>query len=330
MSTHSCDVVKIKLEEHPNADSLSVVRVGGYQCVVKTEDWKDGDLGTYIPPDSLVPTSNPQFAFLQKKDRSQERVKAIKLRGVWSQGLLIHAPKGATEGQDLMKDLGIKHYEPPLSMSTGGDNEQAPPGHYPKYDVENFNRYNTVIQEGDEVVITEKIHGANARYKWYNGRIYCGSRTNWKKEYEKSIWWRALRQNPWIEEWCKTHPDFTLYGEVFGQVQNLKYGAGSNDIFFRVFDMWDGTKWLDYHEAMVYAKHKDYPGSHPRIKWVPVLYVGLFDENYARELAEDNSSFSDAQHHREGIVIKPIHEKWDQELGRVILKIVGNKYLAKS
>jgi len=184
MSTHSCDVVKVVLEEHPNADSLSIVRVGGYQCVVRTEEWKDDDLAVYIPPDSLVPTNNPQFAFLQKKDRSQERVRAIKLRGVWSQGLLVHAPGDAQEGQDLMEELGVKHYEPPLPMSTGGDNESAPPGHYPKYDVENFNRYNTVIKKGANVVITEKIHGANARYKWHDGRIYCGSRTNWKTIFE--------------------------------------------------------------------------------------------------------------------------------------------------
>jgi len=160
MSSHSCDVVEVKLEEHPNADALSIVRVGGYQCVVRTEDWQDGDLGVYIPPDSIVPDAE-QFAFLG----DHKRIKARKFRGMYSQGLLIPAPAGAKAGDDLMEQLGIMHYEPPLPMSTGGEDAKAPEGHFPVYDVENFNKFNSILQPHDEVVITEKIHGASARYK---------------------------------------------------------------------------------------------------------------------------------------------------------------------
>jgi len=53
MSTHVVEVVKIKKENHPNADSLSIVKVRGWQCVVRTDDWEDGQLAAYIPPDSL-------------------------------------------------------------------------------------------------------------------------------------------------------------------------------------------------------------------------------------------------------------------------------------
>ena len=198
MSTHSCDVVEVKLETHPNADTLSIVRVGGWQCLVRTDDWKDGDLAVYVPPDSIVPQGDPQFEFLG----DHRRVKAKKLRGVWSAGLLVPAPEGAQVGEDLMEKLGIEHYEPPLPMSTGGDNVKPPAGVFPVYDVENFNRYPDVIQPGERVIITEKIHGANARYTWQDDQMYVGSRKNWKKEDEKSIWWKAFQQNPWFDIWC--------------------------------------------------------------------------------------------------------------------------------
>jgi len=324
MSNHSCDVVQVKLEEHPNADSLSVVRIGGYQCVVRTADWKEGDLGVYIPPDSVVPDTE-EFAFLGKN----KRIKVRKLRGVYSQGLLIPAPSDSSPGDDLMEQMEIYHYEPPLPMSTGGDNVKPPEGHFPVYDVENYNKYPNIIKPGTEVIITEKIHGASARYKWQNNELYVGSRKNWKKYDPKNIWWRAVKQNPWIEEWCGIYSHLTLYGEVFGPVQSLKYGAKNNDVFFRVFDLWDGNNWLDFTNAIQYAKDEKH-GIFGGVNWVPILYRGPFDEQVARQLAEEDSNIDGAKHHREGVVIKPVIEQWDQELGRVQLKIVGNRYLEKS
>lgn len=320
MAQHSCDVIEVKLETHPNADLLSIIRVGGWQCLVRTDDWKDGDLAVYVPPDSIVPQGDPQFEFLG----DHRRIKAKKLRGVWSVGLLVPAPQGAQVGEDWMERLGIEHYEPPLPMSTGGDNVKSPEGVFPVYDVENFNRYPDVIQPGERVTITEKIHGCSARFTWQDDQMYVGSRKNWKKEDEKNIWWKAFTQNSWIHEWCQKYPDFCLYGEVFGRVQSLQYGASPNEFKFRAFDIWHKRelRFLNLDEINVLESFG--------LRYVPVLHNGRFDEEMARKLAEDNSSITGAKHHREGVVIKPAVERRDDAVGRVILKIVGNKYLSKS
>ncbi|KKM04790.1 hypothetical protein LCGC14_1760790, partial [marine sediment metagenome] len=55
-----------------------------------------------------------------------------------------------------------------------------------------------------------------------------------------------------------------------------------------------------------------------------------FDEEMARKFAEENSSITDAKHYREGVVIRPVVERRNDAVGRVILKIVGNRYLSKS
>ena len=169
MSTHKCEVIRVLLEEHPTADLLSIVKVHGYECAVRTEEWKNGDLGVYIPPDSIVPDTEA-FKFLD----GHTRIRARKIRGRYSQGVLAHAPEGVQEGDDCMEMMGIEHYEPPMPMVSGGDNEKGPEGFFPVYDIEDYNRYAAeVFVPGEEVVATEKIHGclnAKARISMPDGQ----------------------------------------------------------------------------------------------------------------------------------------------------------------
>ena len=309
-STHRTEVIRVRLEPHPNADSLSIVRPWGYTVCVRTADWKDGDLGAYVVPDSIVPNS-PTFAFLGE----HRRVKVRRLRGVLSQGLLVPAPEGAQEGDDVASILGVTRYEPPLPMSTGGEDERPPAGWRPVYDVESWHRYRHLLVEGETIIVTEKIHGCNARYTFQDGRMHCGSRTTWKRESDTNLWWRALRQSPWIEGWCREHEGVTLYGEVFGQVQDLKYGAGRNDLFFRAFDAW-GKGWMPQVELQTTTA-----------QMVPTLFVGPYSEEKVRELATGQSTFAD--HIREGCVIRPVVQRDSEEIGRVVLKLVSDAYLER-
>ena len=189
-STHQVEVVSIVLEKHPNADSLSIVNVfGGYTCVVRTADWQAVAQGAYLPPDSVVDTSRPEFSFLKPKADGTHRVKAIKLRKVVSYGLMVPAPEGSNLGDDVATQLGVTHYEPPLpgvqsdNLITGGETAKGPTVFTVKYDVDAFRKYHNLFTEGEPVWITEKIHGCSARYVYSDGQIHCGSRNEWKKEY---------------------------------------------------------------------------------------------------------------------------------------------------
>jgi RNA ligase (TIGR02306 family) len=311
-------VVAVKLQPHPNADLLSIVKVGDFQCVVKTEDWSDGDLAIYIPPDSVVPETK-QFEFLGK----HLRIKARKLRGEWSVGLLMPAPGGAEVGEDFMEKLGVIHYEPQIhgDFKTGGENVNSPDGFFPTYDVLNFRKYSNRFDSGEEVVATEKIHGANARFVCVDDVIFCGSRKFWKKQDPNNLWWKALEHNPALEAWIRHHQGYVVYGEVFGQVQNLKYGSRSGQIFFASFDILRGDQWLSFDEARKIGAG---------LPWVPTIYRGPFDKDKIIELAEGDSQWVSADHYLEGVVVKPIQERTDRKIGRVQLKVVGNRYLSKS
>jgi hypothetical protein len=141
MSELHVPVVRIgKVGKHPNADTLSITQAGGFPVIFRTGDFKEGDLAIYVPIDSLLPLDNPLFRFLAKAEPtpgSYHRLKALRLRGIFSRGLLAPASDPRTaKGTPIVGRriwptcYGIKKYEPelPVSMNT----EQLPdPGFAP-------------------------------------------------------------------------------------------------------------------------------------------------------------------------------------------------------
>jgi RNA ligase (TIGR02306 family) len=330
MSTHKVEVIRInEIEKHPNADSLGLVRVGGWTCAVRLGDWQPGDLAAYVEPDYVVPDVEA-FAFL----KGARRIKAKRLRGMWSQGLLTRAPEGASEGDDVMEALGVTRYEPEMRFQkVGAVRDDVEPPHHSlaslaKYDLEPWQRHRDLLIPGEIVAVTEKIHGANARYAWRDGRLWVGSRTQWKKRVEDAFdpWWAAVDQHPQIEDWCKRHPEFVLFGEVFGdRVQDLKYGTKSGEVRFAAFDIFDAARG-EFVDFSWLASMTLYPS----IETVPFFGVGAYDPTSIEALASGRSMVPGANHLREGIVIRPLVERWDPRVGRVVLKLVSNEYLERA
>lgn len=315
-STHKVEVVPVVLEKHPNADSLSIVRVFGYTCIVRTQDWEGKTRGAYIPPDSIVPDT-PDFSFLGGK----RRIKVSRLRGILSQGLLWPVDEATPLGEDVAEKLGVTHYERPMDISkvTYGEEEKGPMG-IPTYDLESWYRYPDVFQ-GREIIITEKIHGASAKYLFLEGRMWAGSRRTWKKEAADNMWWRILRENTWIEGWCRTHPGCTLFGEIYGYVQDLRYGHLPGTFSFRAFDVmesdgrWKGGYEFHYNQERGLVR-------------VPILYIGMYSEEILRSHI-DGPTLLGGEHLREGAVIRTMTEEWSPLVGRLHLKAVSAEYLSR-
>lgn len=105
-----------------NADAIEKVTVLGWECIVKKDEKiKVNDLVVYIEIDSIAPPVEP-FLFLEPR---RYRVRTIRLRGVYSQGLALpisYFPEIALkvknntfkEGSDLTELLGIVKYDPEL------------------------------------------------------------------------------------------------------------------------------------------------------------------------------------------------------------------------
>ena len=202
-----------------------------------------------------------------------------------------------------------------------GDNAKPPKNTPPTYDVEGFKNYPHTFAEGEEVVVTEKIHGSNARYLFDGKKMHVGSKNLWKSEKSTCIWRRALKELPWIEEWCRANPLCTLYGEVVPTQVGYTYGTDETfPVKFFAFDVllpegrWEDKKVFEF-TVPVNAK-------------VPLLYQGPYDEAKIKALVEGKSAV-DGKTLREGIVISSATERTVRGLGRAQLKLKSMKFMEK-
>jgi RNA ligase (TIGR02306 family) len=330
MSQFSVPVIQLgKVGKHPNADTLSITTVMGCPVIFRTGDFVEGSLAIYVPVDAVVPKIVPGTEFLGDK----RRIKAMKIRGIFSMGLLLPAslvtpdPYGnyPAIGDDMSDYLCITKYEEPEDLRTGTATAKAPklPFPAPVYDIESWRKYGPFTDAAaDEVVITEKLHGTNSRFVFAEGELHVGSHTQWKKNEPGCVWWRMARQYNLAEKLAKW-PDFIFYGETYGAVQDLRYGHEKGQASLRFFDIYDANtgKWVDDAPFERILGELD-------LTRVPVLYHGpLAGAPDLDELAKGKSTIAD--NIREGIVIKPTEELWCDTYGRVILKLVGEDYLLR-
>lgn len=198
---------------------------------------------------------------------------------------------------------------------------------------ENRMRYDLETENHNYFANSILVHNCNWRGTFYNNRMWVGSRRQWKKENKNTVWWKVLEQNPWIEEFCRENEGQFLYGEVYGWIQNLRYGHNRNEFSFKAFDILDpqGLKWMNawdfYHTSFYKLNQTDGSNDEIKIQRVPLIYEGAYSEEKVRELISGKSLIAD--HMREGIVIRPFCERWNQEIGRVHLKAVSAEYLSK-
>ena len=335
MSEFHVTVVKLgPMVSHPNADTLNITKVFDYQVITKKGGFQEGELVVYVPVDSVVPDveewhwlcptnadGKPNFPVGQVPEKYRV-IEAKKLRGIFSQGMLAPLPKSVNklnEGDDVTHIMGITKYEPPVSFTMSGDVESPPKGWaFSTYtDIEGMRRYPDIIQFEEEVVVTEKIHGCNGRYVHDGERLWVGSHTQIKKFDVNSLWWQACNDRSMVFDLAPFH---IFFGEVFGQVSDLKYGVKSG-CKFRVFDVYDvkAQRYIDHDDAVAIA-------TRCRLEWVPTLYRGPWKPEL-NELCEGQSVL--ANNVREGFVVKPVKERWNQEIGRVILKRHGEGYLLR-
>lgn len=77
------------------ADAIEAAMIGGWAVVVKKDEFKPGDLVLYFEIDSIIPHKIAPFLASYYNLKTYEngvegyRLKTKRMRGVWSQGLII-------------------------------------------------------------------------------------------------------------------------------------------------------------------------------------------------------------------------------------------------
>lgn len=327
MSTHQVTIFEVEsVLPHSNADALEIVPVNGWQAIVRKGDFTPGKRAIFIEPDYIVPTDREYFKFLAKAGKTHHRLKAAKLRGVVSFGLIISVPQELqhiVDGVAMMEALGVIRYEPAVKYLTSNElpHEDMPNIFCPKFDIESFKNYPKLIPPETIVYVTEKIHGANARYLWADDRFYIGSRNRWIKPEDDTVWKAAVDTRPEILTWCKANPETVLFGEIFGKVQSLTYGSPNSVHFVGFAALSRQTGWIK--QADLFLSLLGQGVSH-----APLLYHGPLKDAPIATLCEEDSSVPNAPkgHMREGVVVVPEKEEVGPSAGRMALKQISDRY----
>lgn len=400
MANFECKVVKIeKKANHPNADRLTIYNIGGYNCISnKLPDGSDrynvGDLVVYIPENALLPEWLLKKMDFWNKEKNcgmlagkeGNRVKPLKLRGIFSEGILypakeievgndtednyrrseyriegkpygmgdVYVPENSyipylvvNEGDNVADFLGITKYEPPIPATMGGEIFNGGTEIVVPYDVEPIQKYMDAFVEGELFEATEKIHGTQTRFIFSKGianeetfgenkDIYIASKGQGDKglffknnlSNANSYYVRAFKLND-IEnkvvnsELYKNSDMLTLFGETYG-MQDLKYGLENGHIGYRLFDVYVGKprqgRFLNYEECKAFALELG-------IERVPSLYVGEYSFEKVMELTSGKTTLGKNKDQiREGVVIRPLNERYINGLGRCFLKSVSEAY----
>jgi RNA ligase (TIGR02306 family) len=334
MSTLIVEVCRIqKVAPHANAERLELAHVKGWQCVVPKGKYKAGDKIVYIPPDAVLPVELSDRIGVTKY-LSNGRVRCAKLRGEPSFGVVMDLPEDLPEGEDVAGRYGVTKYVPPL-RTTAGDAEPEHPLFARYTEIENLRNFPDVIAPGEQVVVTEKIHGTCCRIGYVRDegsatmRPVAGSKQQQRKipedaeSFANNLYWYPASL-PCVDEMMhflneQNHNQVILFGEVYGKVQSLRYGV-PNGIAFRAFDLLIDGRYLDYEEFDAICAAYDVP-------MAPPLYRGPFSLDVIHRHAQGMSELPLADNIREGVVVRPAVERRDPKVGRVILKYIGDAYL---
>ncbi|MGA5556514.1 RNA ligase (ATP) [Streptomyces lavendulocolor] len=348
MSTLRVTAELLTVHDHPNADALELAQVGLYRAVVAKGAYRTGEAAVYIPEQAVLPAGLVEELGLTGRlaGKASNRVKAVRLRGELSQGLVcrpraladVDLARAAAEGTDFAEALGITKWVPPVPTTMNGDVEAAP-DLLPWVDIENIQRYPGIFEPGEPVVLTEKLHGTACLMTYVAGedRVHVSSKGYGAKglaltEDPRNLYWRAIRAYdvPAVAADLAARLGATrigVFGEVYGAgVQDLAYGADgrSRELGYAVFDVAaevDGqVRWLDPAGTVEGA-----------LPLVPRLYSGPYDIAKVLELATGRETVSGRELHlREGVVVRPATERYSPVVGgRAIAKAVSPAYLTR-
>ena len=338
------------VEPIPNADAIEKLRVLGWWVVVKKGEHQPGDKLVYCEIDSLLP-ERPEFEFLRpssfKPAQTDDtgavtlpagfRIKTARLRGQVSQGIcfpLSNLPPGAPteEGADVTELLGVLKWEPPLPVGMAGKVKGPFPGFLPKTDETRVQVLETVLERnrGRTFYVTEKLDGTSFTGFLREGQFNICSRNLWMDEADESNVLVRVARGLKLEEKLRSARDQfgfdpAIQAEVIGPgIQKNKYGLPA--VTLRVFNVLnvDAYRLLD-HAGMLAFLGEAGLESVPQLG--PLQLNHTVDELVA--FSEGASELNpDVQ--REGVVLRPLAEEYDEEIGgRLSFKVINPKFLLK-
>ena len=342
-----CFVARInEIKPIEGADNIEQAVVGGWNCIIQKGQYGEGGLVVVATTDAVIPQELSDAMNVTNYLRKGQRVRTVKLRGVYSECLIIpfmyckNAAKLTNtkwnEGEDMMETLNIFKYEPPavqIQLASGRKIRYSQnPNFGIYYKFPNLKNVKGMFNEFDEVEVTRKIHGTNARYgivkksklsiwdkvkrffgnEWVEYEYVYGSH-NVEKGSDSQGFYNTdvrktiaekyhIREQLWnlfksLQDIYETGSGIVIYGEIYGPGIQKNYDYGLKEIEYAGFDMTINNEYTPCSTSFMYH---DMLG----LKYVPVLDVASWSQELQERYMFDKIEGTKVPH--EGVVIKSV------------------------
>ena len=352
----------IEIKEIPGADNIEQSVIGGWNCIVKKGDYKVGDLVAIATTDAVIPQGLSDAMNVTSYLRKGGRVRTVKLRGTYSECLVIanqFLPVGYNpEGKDLMESLSIFKYEPPARQVQLAGGRKIKYKDNPNFTVyhkfPNIKNVTGMFSERDNVQITRKIHGTNARYgivkkhklsfwdkckkflrladKWIEYEYVYGSHNVEKGSdtqgfYSTDVWREVadkydIKNKLWhftksvdLSTFEEVGSGIVLYGEIYGPGIQKNYDYGLKELEFAGFDITLNGK----YQNTIRTRHIITAAL--SLPHVPELLVASWSQEMQDKFTFNNFIEGTKVPH-EGIVIKHVSGQREK-----VAKVINPDYL---
>ena len=338
-----------RIRKHINADRLCIATVQGYEVILNPESFGEsmqtfeqlvGRKGIMFYIDSVIPTKYENldvFAFLTNSLMGK-RVKTIKIRGEYSQGLFLplnslNIDESEPIGTDLTSRLGVvKFYSKEDTENTSSDSSsQSFPIWFPKTNQPRLQEQTNLLSncEGRTFVVTIKVDGQSATF-YHNAETketgMCSRNYRLGCNDVPEQFNIVNRKYSILEKLSSSPINIAVQGELYGRGINGNR-LGLNNFDFIVFDIyeWDelGGRYWPYDKVVQFCKKNDF-------QVVPNILTTttVFDLNRWLNLAE-SQTYDQLSPKKglpaEGIVVKTC----DGQTPYVSFKVISRLYLNK-
>lgn len=328
----------------PNADAIEVATVLGWHVVIKKSEFKVGDMCIYCEVDSLLPVI-PELEFLAKagtkkmvtegKAYEGYRLRTVRLRGQISQGLCLplsllkEKASEFKEGDDISEAMGIIKYETPIPAELSGVIKGSFPSHIPKTDEERIQTLPAILEryKGIKFYVTEKVDGTSCTV--FIGKeskdINVCSRNQNLKETEGNSFWQIVKELGIQEKLMSMNGSIALQGELIGNgVQGNKLMLGKRKLLlFNAYNV-NENRYLNFDEFFALAAKFG-------LETVPIIDTSFMLPKKVDDLVAyaTRKSMVSPDIWAEGVVIRPLIEMQDVDLGRLSFKVINPEFLLK-
>lgn len=325
-------IVKInKIYPIHNADKIVLAEIKGWRCIVKKDEFQEGDFGIYFSIDSIVDENDENFQFLKGKNR----IKTIKMRGVISQGLFGpldwldsrgHNSNDFKENDDVTEQMGVKKYIDCEEFAQyNKSNNKNFPINVPKTDEKRiqddpgFLRY---IQDR-EIIITRKEDGCSCTFVYdKNTFMCCGRNYVWEERSGSNEHYFKIAELFNIEEKLNNlGKNIALQGEIVGgKINGNKLKLTSYD--YRIFNIYniDTQQFLNWNEVLQICDDL-------KLNTVPLIFRGIYNKEDLT--VEKMLNLASEQTYGKNLLAEGIVIKTNDNDQRISFKVISNNYLLK-